>query len=248
MWKEAAALGGNMAQYWASKGVFTSIGEDSRTATLGVLSKACFGQTIPFEGHEERLQGGTSSDLRSTLPTIMENALVILALTPRFFTNPWIPLPAAWRKLGTACENYKNHMTSLYKREVQALSKGRPKGDPTLMGSLVRASQGKGEEGVGLTESEIYGTTFVFAFAGHDTTAHLLTYAVYVLKDSFPHHTPSLTAYTTASTSQPTSPSKPGSPPRSTTSSAPAPARNGTTTLTSHVSSAAWRCCTRRCA
>ena len=181
MWTEAAALGDKMAQYWASKGVFTSIGEDSRTATLGVLSKACFGQSIPFEGHEERLEAGTSSDLRSTLPTIMENALVILALTPRFFTNPWIPLPAAWRKLGTACEDFKKHMTSLYNREVQALSKTRPKGDPTVMRSLVRASQGKGEDGVGLTESEIYGTTFVFAFAGHDTTAHLLTYAVYVL-------------------------------------------------------------------
>ncbi|KAK4038604.1 cytochrome P450-like protein [Parachaetomium inaequale] len=189
VWAESAALGDAMAQYWASRGVFTSVGEDSRTVTLHVLSKACFGQSFAFEGHDERRPASASASFRFSLLTVMENALLLMALTPRFFTNPWMPLPAAWRRLGKACDEFRSHMSYFYNREVRALKEGgRQKADYTLMAALVRASQqrpeGK-EEGedqfANLTEAEIYGNMFVFAFAGHDTTAHLLTYAVFFL-------------------------------------------------------------------
>jgi Sec-independent protein translocase protein TatA len=177
-----------MARYWASKGVFTSVGEDSRTVTLHVLSKACFGQSFAFEGHDERQPTSASASFRFSLLTVMENALLLMALTPRFFTNPWLPLPRAWRRLGKACDEFRSHMSHFYNRELRALKEGgRRKEDYTLMAALVRASQQKPEEKeegekqfANLTEAEIYGNMFVFAFAGHDTTAHLLTYAVYV--------------------------------------------------------------------
>ncbi|KAK4157556.1 cytochrome P450 [Chaetomidium leptoderma] len=186
VWDEAGSLGDAMARYWATKGVFTSVGEDSRTVTLDVLSKACFGQSFAFEGHDERLDTSPSASFRFSLLTVMENALLILALTPRFFTNPWLPLPAAWRKLGEACSTFRSHMVYFYNRELRALHEfkgggAQQKGDYTLMAALVRASQEKGEDGFGLTEDEIYGNMFVFSFAGHDTTAHLLTYAVFFL-------------------------------------------------------------------
>lgn len=48
---------------------------------------------------------------------------------------------------------------------------------------LVRASQEAASEksSEGLTESEIYGNMFTFNFAGHDTTAHSSTFALYFL-------------------------------------------------------------------
>jgi len=46
---------------------------------------------------------------------------------------------------------------------------------------LVRASQDEAETSTGLTESEIYGTLFTFNFAGHDTTSHTFTFALYFL-------------------------------------------------------------------
>lgn len=50
------------------------------------------------------------------------------------------------------------------------------------MSSLVRASQDEARSGAGsLTESEIYGNMFMLNFAGHDTTAHTLTFAVHFL-------------------------------------------------------------------
>ncbi|KAL2016804.1 hypothetical protein VTK56DRAFT_2973 [Thermocarpiscus australiensis] len=180
VWTEAASLGDAMARYWASKGVFTSVGEDTRTVTLNVLSKACFGQSFAFEGYDEQLPTSSAASFRLSLLTVMENALLILALSPGFFASRWLPLPAAWRRIGEACDKFRGHMTYLYNRKLRALARGDLGGDRTLMASLIRASQGK-EDGAGLTEAEIYGTMFVFSFAGHDTTAHLLTYAVFFL-------------------------------------------------------------------
>lgn len=178
VWKEAISLADSMVKYWASKRVFASVGEDTRTITLHVLTKACFGQSYPFVGYDERLPTSPSTSFRSSLVTVMENALIILALGPSFFTSSWIPLPNSWRNLGDACLKFKSHMTHLYNQKVRSLSAGQLGcKDPTLMASLIRASQGKLNEG-GLTEAEIYGTMFVLAFAGHDTTAHALTYAV----------------------------------------------------------------------
>ncbi|KAK3291995.1 cytochrome P450-like protein [Chaetomium fimeti] len=190
VWSESASIGDTMARYWARKGVFTSTGEDSRTATLHILSKACFGQSFPFEGHDERQPTSPSASFRFSLLTVMENALLILALTPEFFTHPWLPLPAAWRRLGKACDEFQSHMRSFYQRELRALNEGggSRKADYTLMAALVRGSQEKAEDKTeddrrfaNLTEAEIYGNMFVFAFAGHDTTAHLLTYAIIFL-------------------------------------------------------------------
>lgn len=183
VWTEASLLGDQMAHYWASKGVFTSVGEDSRTLSLNVLLKACFGQSAPFEGHDEILPMSPSASFRYSLLTIMENALLILALGPRFFMSPWLPLPGSWRTLGEACAKFKGHMTYLHHQKLCDMRNGQLGGDSTLMASLIRASH-KAEDGKGLTEAEIYGTMFVVSFAGHDTTAHLLTYAMYVTQSS----------------------------------------------------------------
>jgi len=168
-----------MAKYWASKRVFTSVGEDARTVSLHVLSKTCFGQSFPFEGHDERPQTGASVSFRFSLLTIMENSLLIFALGPGCFIKPWLFLPKSWRHVGEACANFKVHMTYLYNQKLRTLNKENHKGEFTLMDSLIRASQDKEEE-KRLTEAEIYGTMFVVSFAGHDTTAHLITYAMYV--------------------------------------------------------------------
>jgi cytochrome P450 len=110
----------------------------------------------------------------------MDNALLILALRPCFFTHPWIPLPDAGRKLSGACITFQEHMKDLYKRNCLSLSeKKNVVGDSTMIASLARASHSK-EEGKSFTESEVYGNMFVASFAGHDNTAHLITFAMYV--------------------------------------------------------------------
>jgi cytochrome P450 len=46
---------------------------------------------------------------------------------------------------------------------------------------MIHASQAEAKDGNGLTEAEIYGNMFVFNFAGHDTTAHSFTFAIFFL-------------------------------------------------------------------
>ncbi|KAI0006823.1 cytochrome P450 [Xylariaceae sp. FL0662B] len=181
VWSEAAILGEEMARYWAGKGVITSIGEDTRTVSLHVLSKACFGQSFAFEGHDERSVASPAASFRLSLLTIMENTLLLLALGPHFFMYSSLPLPSSWRTLGDACGKFKGYMTYLYNQKLHALTSGpQSHRDSTLMASLVRSSQ-KMEDGSCLTADEIYGTLFVVSFTGHDTTAHLLTYAIFYL-------------------------------------------------------------------
>ena len=88
-------------------------------------------------------------------------------------------------------------MTEVYEEGKAAIAEGRSQGT-SLMTSLIRAttqpppnasksrSQNIDMEHHWLTESEIYGNMFVFNFAGHDTTAHTLAFAVVLLASNAP--------------------------------------------------------------
>lgn len=82
-------------------------------------------------------------------------------------------------------------MTEVYEEEKASMAKEK-RGGRNLMTSLVRAStdvtetldsgnQASIHNQSGLKESEIYGNMFVFNFAGHDTTAHTLAFAIVIL-------------------------------------------------------------------
>ena len=179
VWSESASLGDQMARHWASKKHFTSVGEDVRTFALNILCKASFGQSYAFHGHNdsEDMAPSSSASFRLSLLIVMENALIILALGRRFFTHPWLPLPKTGKILGEACNTFQHYMESLYKEKRQLLNENKLVGDSTLIASLARAANNM-KEGASFTESEIYGTIFVVSFAGHDTTAHLATFAM----------------------------------------------------------------------
>ena len=67
-------------------------------------------------------------------------------------------------------------MTAQYSTELAAFSSGAP-ASTNLMTQLIRTSLGPD----GLSASEVYGNIFIFSFAGHDTTAHTLTFSIYLL-------------------------------------------------------------------
>lgn len=116
---------------------------------------------------------------------ILENCILIMVLGPKTLSKarPW--LPKSWKlgRLAERCADFQRYMTELYEDEkAQArLQTGSDAPKTTLMSSLVRASQDEARSGAGLTESEIYGNMFMLNFAGHDTTAHTLTFAVHFL-------------------------------------------------------------------
>ncbi|CAD6574401.1 MAG: hypothetical protein ASARMPRED_006689 [Alectoria sarmentosa] len=194
VWSESVRQATEMLEYWSSKPAISSVADDVRTLSLHVLSSAGFGKSYPFRGSDEDMGDNDSSSYQNSLKLILDNCIPLMALGPQNLSKPW--LPSKLRKIFQATVTFKNHMTEIYEGEKKNLMQS-PSVSNNLMTSLIRASQemtdvantseGRKEsrppqnEQSGLTETEIYGNIFVFNFAGHDTTANVLTFAVVLL-------------------------------------------------------------------
>lgn len=188
----------DMIRYWASEPTIRSTADDTRTLSLHVLSRAGFGKSFEFRGHKEKKQKteGSNSEVatnyKESLQIVLDNCVLIMALGTKFLAKPW--LPASLKRVHKASVAFQKYMTNLYEEEKRAYHSqmggdqiaagGRKQtfGDSNLMTALVQASSSadnnpESAEG-GLTEREIYGNMFVFNFAGHDTTAHTLTFVI----------------------------------------------------------------------
>ncbi|KAK0634375.1 cytochrome P450 [Bombardia bombarda] len=182
VWGESITLASDMLKYWISKPSIDTAATDLRTLSLHVLSRAGFGKSFKFESKEDREAQASSLDpaanYKEALQTILENCVLILGLGTKFIAQPW--LPKKLRDVHAAYVSYLAYMTNIYEEEKAACADGQDT-ESNLMRSMVRASQADAKDGGGLTEAEIYGNMFVFNFAGHDTTAHSFTFAMYFL-------------------------------------------------------------------
>lgn len=185
VWSESISLASQILSYWASLPSVSSTADDVRTLSLGVLSKAVFGRSYPFEGGHpsQREQSSPSLTYKAALQTILENCVLIMALTPRFFThNRFLPRIGYLQRIKRACLTFERYITATYEEAKEKVSQ-----DPeinktrarTFMTAMVQASLD--ESGGGMTEEQIRGNIFVLNFAGHDTTAHTINFAVYLL-------------------------------------------------------------------
>ncbi|KAI1844662.1 hypothetical protein JX266_009118 [Neoarthrinium moseri] len=184
VWSESITVANDMLRYWCSKGSVQTAADDLRTLSLHVMSRAGFGKSFKFQGHDERETSppdGLPLNYKDSLKIILENCILIFALGRKFLANPW--LPRKLRQVHAACASFQTHLTQVYNDEQASLAQG-DSYDRNFINSLVRASQDQEADstlGGGLTESEIYGNIFTFNFAGHDTTAHTFTFALYFL-------------------------------------------------------------------
>ncbi|AEO62510.1 uncharacterized protein THITE_2106743 [Thermothielavioides terrestris NRRL 8126] len=187
VWREALTLARDMRDYWTSKPSVDTAAADLRTLSLHILSRAGFGKSFPFESQEDQKKAAGSApgapatvNYKEALQIILENLVLIVGLGTKFLAKPW--LPKKLRDINTACVAFRAYMTQTYEEEKAAYLDGRPT-ESNLMQSMIRASQADAKSGAdgGLTEAEIYGNMFAFNFAGHDTTAHTLTFAMFFL-------------------------------------------------------------------
>ncbi|KAI0487071.1 cytochrome P450 [Xylaria cf. heliscus] len=188
VWTESLALATDMLQSWSKKEAVKSTADDVRTLSLHVLSKAGFGKSFKFQAHNEHELNNTNPEFdpalnyKESLKIVLDNCVLIMALGKGFLSRPW--LPSRLRKVHQACVAFQDHMTSVYKEEKRAFAEGHSS-DRNLLSSLIKASNQEASStdlgfglSAGLTEAEIYGNMFVFNFAGHDTTAHTLMFAI----------------------------------------------------------------------
>lgn len=185
-----------MLQYWIGKypEPVRTTAKDAKTFSLHVLSGAGFGKSHPFQPITEEAENGQSLSYKDSLSLVLDNAILIMILGPKFLAGRF--LPKSWARVGQATVDFKRYMKEMLEEERRLIVQGKPSAS-NLMTSLIRASEEVTEAAngstetkdapvtrhhqAGLTESEIFGNIFVFNFAGHDTTAHTLAFALILL-------------------------------------------------------------------
>lgn len=176
-----------MIQAWTSWGQSGTIGiaKDTRTLSLDVLAATGFKKSYKFRASTEP-GPDEARNYREALMLTLDNALFMMLVPPKLLTMPFVP--KTWARIGQATNDFRQYMMDMLHEERRLLDAGKP-GTGNLMSSLVRASEveqiknpkSNAADARGLTVSEILGNIFVINFAGHDTTANTLAYAIILL-------------------------------------------------------------------
>ncbi|KKY22344.1 putative cytochrome p450 [Diplodia seriata] len=207
VWTEALRQTTGMLAYFGrgiGVGGSSSLAEDSMTLTLNILTSAGLGFSCDFRGAEEveekessireadkqyQQQGQqttTTPSYRDCLAGVLDNFLM-MGLLPKFVWS--LPQSLLPKKL----QDFSTHKHTLKQYMVGMVEKTRYEGSEhaNLLSVLVQkneeARQSKGPPSTGgkplqgLSDDELYGNVFIYSFAGHETTAHAVCYAMYLL-------------------------------------------------------------------
>jgi cytochrome P450 len=170
VWTESLRQGHQMLQHWKidrQNGVQT-MSQDIRTLTLDILVHAQFGKSFDFRGQQEKRATSETLSYRDALATILENAILILALGPNVLRR--LTLIPVLGRLSRAADQFERYMIDMFEEGSQNADNDKAQGN--LITSLIRASVTDSL----MTRAEVISNIFVFNFAGHDTTAHTFAF------------------------------------------------------------------------
>lgn len=160
---------------------FRSTFKDSTALTLHVLARAAFGFQYDFrDSSEEILPKNHVRGYRECLSKVFQMYnIVYLNIVPdlvfRFRWTPW-----QLRDLKVCSLELNKYLVE----SVEACKKsGGPDSDKNLnfLESLVRENQVTDSKSGGLSDQELYGNLFTWTLGGHETTAHTLGFAIFLL-------------------------------------------------------------------
>lgn len=187
VWRETIRQTKQIMVHWRS---LTESGspdttDDARTLALNVLAFAAFEKSYTFQASDRNIIMDYERPMtyRDSIATILNNVLVVLVVPQPLFTLPF--LPQSWQQVGKAMTFFRQYMEQQIRQEENMIAEGKPSSG-SLVSNLVRAGHEDGHDANGqrhkpLTREEILGNIFVFNFAGHDTTAISLGYALLLL-------------------------------------------------------------------
>lgn len=187
VWDEAQRQAKSMLHSWTrvpATGI-ESYQKDTRTLSLNVLAAVGFRKSYDFHGSAEPSPDDIGS-YRDSLQTVLDNIILLMLIPARYLRL----VPGTWARIGNAGITFKQHMEKMLHEETTAISQGTP-GSGGIITSFVRAadvnntqSAGKSVDAgrkKGLSVDEVFGNLFVINFAGHDTTANTLAFAMLLL-------------------------------------------------------------------
>lgn len=186
---EAFSQARQMLKYWENIPDIRTTGKDVRRYSLHVLSATGFGKSEPYDPALEDRDSADGLSYKDALTLILENAVLVFAFGPKLLTSSIRHmLPAHWKLVGKATSYFRLHITNIIAEEKQNMDKhGGRSGN--FISAMVRASEEERKMNEGdsrnirhspnsLSAAEIHGNIFVYNFAGHDSTAITLTYAL----------------------------------------------------------------------
>jgi cytochrome P450 len=189
VWDESIQQTEQMISAWTDLEItangIPNVAKDTRTLSLNVLAATGFRRSFPFQSSAISKQSvDTAASYRDALSTVLDNVILLMLVPYRYLQLP--VLPRSFQRIGRAGAEYKEHMERMLEEEMAAFEL-RGSGTGGLMTSFVRAlkahevQQGDTGKAQGLSREEILGNMFVINFAGHDTTANTLAFAMLLL-------------------------------------------------------------------
>jgi cytochrome P450 len=181
VWNESIRQTQQMLESWDESGILSSVAADTRTLSLNVLAAIGFRQVFDFQ-HSRKAkasEGAGGLSYRDALQIVLDNVILIMLIPRKYLTYSWLP---AWmRRIGFAGNEFQRHMKGMVEVETESLNHEK-KSSSSLITSLVRALDTHQKDTTkGMSIEEIYGNLFVINFAGHDTTANTLAFALLLL-------------------------------------------------------------------
>ncbi|KAF2450132.1 cytochrome P450 [Karstenula rhodostoma CBS 690.94] len=164
----------------------SSVADDCKTFTLNVLVAALFMKPYLFEGQEEMNQrhagsvdpSDDSHQYRDSFSKILRGIIHIAVFGGETLRSSFW-MPASMKAVGEAVKNFRSYVLGMIEEERSNIQKDIPT-RKDLVSSLVRASLAQRNDGrdMIITEQDIISNTFVYGFAGNDTTAITLAHVI----------------------------------------------------------------------
>ncbi|KAJ1305795.1 hypothetical protein OPQ81_010525 [Rhizoctonia solani] len=190
VWSETETIMDNLFEIWDKLGTnevrIGDVPDMTEMLALLVISTAAFGRHIGWDPADDQVPEGRGMSFSTALRTVSTN-LVTRMLIPTWaknLTKTTRTVTAAFSEFGS----YLNEMIASRRtdagtdsNEVQEVPYAQTSPD-SLFNILLSASDehaAKGERK--LSDSDVAGNAFLFLFAGHETTAHTLSFCLGLL-------------------------------------------------------------------
>ncbi|KAG8164114.1 hypothetical protein KVR01_006032 [Diaporthe batatas] len=172
--------------YATSTRTTQNITETCQAIAHHVLAYAGFGVRSQHGIDVTDLPPGHQLAYNDALCTVLANMVLAIVMPARVLTSSLAP--KRWQKVGLAFREFSKYMQEILEQERTTTENGiavggSPRRSESLTSALIKASEeekntaGK-DSAKGLSDEEVYGNMFIFNFAGQDTTANTMAYAI----------------------------------------------------------------------
>ncbi|KAH9870199.1 hypothetical protein J1614_007122, partial [Plenodomus biglobosus] len=194
VWSEAISQTQQMTEYYTqtSEGMVIDAVEDTRKLYLHVFTGVCFGVKYDFMAPAEQyIPEGHRRSYKDCLHTTLKD-LLILRLVPNWaFRLPALPQRIIdFRQASNELLQYLNEMVSSAEKQFRDNTMD-AKANNLLNYMVWKSEEMRVEQGdasprdrLYLTGAEVRGNLFTYSLGGHESAAHTLTFALYLLAAS----------------------------------------------------------------